>query len=104
LAIKQELESVQTELAGTTLLGKWSVEFNNGVTRTYVLKPDGTIHANGRDRALTRDGRHILLREDDGKTKRFSLRTVLLVEHWKRAQDYPDTKPAEWGVGMRLAE
>jgi hypothetical protein len=104
LAIEQELERVQAELAGTTLLGKWAVEFNNGVTRTYVLKPDGTINANGRDQPLTRDGQHILLREDDGKTKRFSLRTVLFVEHWKRAQDYPDTKPAEWGIGVRLAE
>jgi hypothetical protein len=104
LAIKQELERVQIELTGTTLLGKWAVEFNNGVTRTYVLKPEDTIHANGRDQPLTREGTDILLREGDGKTKRFSLRTVLFVEHWKRAQDYPDTKPAEWGVGMRLAE
>jgi hypothetical protein len=85
--------------AKTTLpVGKWTVEFANGVVEQVELKKDGT--ATVTEPARTSDGKAtslggaVLIVCDDDRLERWTpVRKRMVVEHWSPSSQFPTGVP-----------
>ena len=87
------------------VVGKWSVEFTNGVRETCEVKADGTasvvepLRSSGGK--ATKVGAAVLITSDDDRVERWTVvgRRVV-VEHWFPASQFP-AGAAVVGIGDR---
>jgi hypothetical protein len=87
------------------VLGKWSIEFANGVRENCEIKADGTASvaeplrsAGGR---ATLIGKAVLITSDDDRVERWTaVGRRVVVEHWFPASAFPNGTPVV-GIGDR---
>ena len=82
----------------TLPVGKWSVEFANGVVEKVEVKKDGT--ASVTEPARTSDGKvtaigttFVIVCEDDRVERWTPVGKRMVVEHWAAADQYPNGTP-----------
>src|SRR5262245_53706324 len=81
----------QTELP---VVGKWSVEFANGVRESWVVRADGTARVveplrTSDSKASWADGT-IFIKSDDDRVERWTvIGRRVVVEHWFPASEFP---------------
>jgi hypothetical protein len=87
------------------LVGKWTVEFSNGVVETCELRANGTASVvepkrSSAGKALARDGA-VVIRFEDDRMERWRVRDRrVVVEHWFPASRYP-SGPRVLGIAKR---
>jgi hypothetical protein len=87
-------------------VGRWRVEFANGVVQNCEIHKNGTIavvepHRNSPGRATIRDGSVVIVCEDD-RAERWTWKGHrLVVEHWYPVSAYPAGKSV-LGVAERI--
>jgi hypothetical protein len=91
--------------AAELLVGKWQIEFTNGVVETCEIHPNGTaFEAEPLRRSpgkVTIRGNSIVIAFDDDRTERWTrLDRRWLIEHWCPSKRFPRGKPV-LGVAER---
>jgi len=79
-------------------VGKWSVEFSNGVVEKVEVKRDGAVSvtepARASDGRVTPLGGTFLFVCEDGRVERWTpVGKRMVVEHWASADEFPSAAP-----------
>jgi hypothetical protein len=81
-------------------VGKWSVEFSNGVVEKVEVKKDGTASvtepARSSDGKMTSTPGSFLFVCEDGRVERWTpVGKRMVVEHWASADQFPNGAPVK---------
>ncbi|HMF15190.1 MAG TPA: hypothetical protein VKE94_22905 [Gemmataceae bacterium] len=115
LKLRAALESVQRDVGGradrsqlTACLpvGRWSVEFANGVAETCEIRKDGTAGVAEPQRtsdgtAVIRGGSLVIAYQDDRVERWTPIGPKMVVEHWFPIAKFPSSTPV-LGIAHRL--
>jgi len=88
-------------------VGKWSIEFANGVVEVCVIGEDGTAavtepQRSSAGKAMTQDGSQVFVVFDDDRIERWTaIGQRFVVEHWFPASRLPNGTP-ELGIAERV--
>lgn len=86
-------------------VGKWKVEFTNGVIETCIVRPDRLmsvvepLRASAGQIKTTNSGALLVIFEDDRAERWTRCGQRMIVEHWFPASQFPPTAPV-LGIGQ----
>jgi ankyrin repeat protein len=83
-------------------VGRWKIEFANGVVETCMIRCDGTAvvaepKRNSAGRAAMKDGALVITFDDDRIERWTPVGRRMVVEHWYPAEGFPSASP---GLGI----
>jgi hypothetical protein len=100
--LKQELDQTPTSLP----VGRWSVEFDNGVTEVCEIGKDGTasvvepVRISGGKAVV--NGSSVVIVFEGGRVQRWTpVGKRLVVEHWFPGTHFPTASPGVLGIAER---
>lgn len=84
-------------------IGKWTIEFANGVTETCEIRQDGTASVveplrSSNGKAEVKDGSVVIFFADDRVERWTTVGKRQVVEHWAASAQYPGASPV-LGIG-----
>jgi hypothetical protein len=87
-----------TSVDGLPVVGKWSVEFANGVRETCEVKSDGTSSVveplrSSPGKATVREKAVVIVSDDDRVERWTQVGRRMVVEHWFPASQFPAGTP-----------
>jgi hypothetical protein len=79
-------------------VGRWRVEFTNGVVEECVIEPGGTASVveparSSPGRAVARDGAAVIVYDDDRTERWTRVGSRVVVEHWCPSSEFPAGRP-----------
>ena len=110
LAVKAELDQANVtkpKANANSVEGTWSIKYDNGSQRTYVVLTDGTVQRLDDQKVTTirKEGNDSLLDFNDGKLERITVKQTLMIEHYNPASLYAaGAKGSNTGIGERVKQ
>jgi hypothetical protein len=107
LAVKAELDQatiVKPKAAAISAEGTWSIKYDNGAQRSYVVLADGTVNRldDQKVTAMRKEGNDTLLDFNDGRLERITVKQTLMIEHYNPGTLYAaGAKCTITGIGER---
>jgi hypothetical protein len=96
----------QTRPEASLPVGKWKVEFANGVTEVCVIQKDSTasvvqpVRISGGKAVV--NGRSVLIVFENGRVQRWTpVSKRFVVEHWFPGSQFPTASAGVLGIGER---